>query len=57
MELRQRLKTIYELLDGCGYFGWVVATPTDLNSQGPETTYVLFHFKDRKNSEMAVPNV
>ena len=57
MELRQRLKTIYELLDGCGYFGWVVATPTDLNSQGPETTYVLFNFKDRKKTEMAVPNV
>ena len=48
METRRRVETIYELLDGCGYFHWLVAAATDANSQTPETRYVLVNFKDRK---------
>ena len=54
METRRRVETIYELLDGCGYFHWLVAAATDANSQTPETRYVLVNFKDRKKTEMAV---
>ena|SRR5215472_9677706 len=54
METRRRVETIYELLDGCGYFHWLVAAATDANSQTPETRYVLVNFKDRKKTEIAV---
>ena len=54
METRQRVETIYELLDGCCYFHWLVAAATDANSQTPETRYVLVNFKDRKKTEIAV---
>ena len=47
---------MYELLDGCGYSGWLIAAATDAHSQAPETSYVLVNFKDRMETEMAVPD-
>ena len=54
METRRRVETIYELLDGCGYSGWLVATATDANSRAPETRYTLVNFKAGNKTEMAI---
>ena len=53
---KDRRETIYELVNGCGYSDWVVAELAYPNGLTTEATYVLFNFKSRKQTALAVPN-
>ena len=57
MEAHTNRLTIYDILDHYGYSDWTVFERGKLISKGLEAIYVLFNFKERRKTEVSIPNV
>jgi hypothetical protein len=57
MDIRNNRLTIYDILDQYGYSDWTVFERGKLMPKSLEALYVLFNFKERRKTEVSIPNV